>query len=219
MHKTPAEAVAFIESLECKAHLAVPFPALQAAAQAASRKGIEIGAQNLCEHSAGAFTGEVSADMIVACGASFVLVGHSERRHVYGESDELISAKLKQAIQAKLTPVLCIGETLSERELDKTEEVLKRQLSLGLEGVSGPFMIAYEPVWAIGTGKSASAQMAEQAHVAIRRFLGNKDVPILYGGSVNPSNAQELLKQDNIDGALVGGASLDVKTFTSIIRG
>ncbi|MCP5491778.1 MAG: triose-phosphate isomerase [Chlamydiales bacterium] len=219
MHKTPAEAVAFIEALNCKAHLAVPFPALQAASEAARGKDIEIGAQDLCEHSAGAFTGEVSGEMIRACGASFVLVGHSERRHIYGESDELINAKLKQAIKAGLMPVLCIGETLSERELNKTEEVLERQLTLGLEGVDAPFIIAYEPVWAIGTGKSASAQMAEQAHVAIRRFLKNIKVPILYGGSVNPSNAKELLRQDNIDGALVGGASLDVKTFTSIIRG
>ena len=175
----------------------------------------------------GAFTGEIASLMLKEAGASFVILGHSERRSLFGETDEMIHKKLVRALQDDLLAVLCIGESLEERESGKTEEILKRQLLAALEGVPkedlGKILIAYEPVWAIGTGKSATALLAQEAHAFIRSVLcelfgkriGNK-LPILYGGSVKPENAGQLIEQADIDGLLVGGASLDPKTFAAI---
>ena len=229
MYKTPAEAAFFIEALKPKlaqsrAYLAVPFPALVPACEAAKGSGIEIGAQNLSEHKEGAYTGEVSAGMIRASGASFTLIGHSERRQYYGESDDLVHAKLRRAILSGLKPILCIGETENEREQGKTEEVIKTQLKGALGKIEPDelkeLIVAYEPVWAIGTGKSASAEMANEAHGVIKAFLKSYmlDVMVLYGGSVKPENAKELLAMEHIDGALVGGASLNIESFIQIIE-
>jgi triosephosphate isomerase len=232
MHKTEKEAMQFIEELaplissfSVKVYLAVPFTAISASAKTASKTSILIGAQNMNDAQKGAFTGEIAASMLKAAGAEFVLLGHSERRHIFKETDEFINSKLLRALKEDLIPILCVGETEKEREENKTEEVLIRQLHEGLKNVDSleKIMIAYEPVWAIGTGKTATVQIAEKAHKFIRAYLKdvfktNIHVPILYGGSVKPENIAELVKEDDIDGALVGGASLDPKVFYKIIE-
>ena len=229
MHKTPQDTKTFIEALgpklDGRAYLAVPYPALVTAVDVADGYEIEIGSQSLSEHKSGAYTGEVSGEMIHASGARFVLVGHSERRHIFGETDEVIAQKVQRAFQSELLPVLCIGETQGQREAGETAKVLEHQLSVGLKD-STPLIIAYEPVWAIGTGKSATPQMAQDVHLAIRGFLREAhgldfadNTPILYGGSVKPGNASELLARPDIDGLLVGGASLDVDNFLKICKG
>ncbi len=206
-----------------------PFPYLQAIKQAVGDSGISVGGQNCYFEPSGAFTGEVSVGMLQDIGCDWVLLGHSERRHVLNESDELINKKTTAAIEKKLGVVLCVGELLEQREAGETEKVLDEQMEGGLAGVSADQMeqviIAYEPVWAIGTGKTASPEQAEQAHAHLRKWLANRytqevadSVRILYGGSVKPDNARELLGQANVDGALVGGASLSVENFGPIIE-
>lgn len=197
-------------------------------ANAISGSTIKLGAQNMFFEDFGAFTGEISADMLKAVCAEYVILGHSERRTIFGETNEIINKKIKKALSAGLKPIFCIGETLEERESDKTFEVIKTQVTKGLEGVSAEDMskviVAYEPVWAIGTGKTASKEQAQEVHAYIRglvKDLYNQEVAnsliIQYGGSVKPENAKELLSQPDIDGALVGGACLKADSFFGII--
>lgn len=189
---------------------------------------IALGAQNVCDRESGAFTGEISARMLVECGCRYAIVGHSERRTLYGESDQLVAARFAMALNAGITPILCVGETLEERESGVTEEVVARQVDAALElnGVAGmsQAVIAYEPVWAIGTGQVATPAQAQAVHAFIRGRLAREDgevaqqMRILYGGSMNPANAVELLAQDDIDGGLIGGASLKAADFLAIAQ-
>jgi triosephosphate isomerase len=187
------------------------------------------GAQNMYFEKEGAFTGEISSGMVKDCGCRYILIGHSERRHVFGESDGDVNKKIKAAFDAGLEPVLCIGELLAEREKGETEKVLKRQINGAFKGIDKSRMdkviIAYEPVWAIGTGKVATPEMAEEAHVLIRDIIKSiynseisEMIPLLYGGSVKPDNIRGLYKMANIDGVLVGGASLEAESFLAIIN-
>ena len=187
---------------------------------------IAVGAQNVCDAESGAFTGEVSAQMLAEFGVSYVLVGHSERRELYGESDQLVAAKTAATISSGLTPVVCVGETLAKRQEGKTEFVVLRQLNavvqqIGIEGLE-KCIVAYEPVWAIGTGETASPAQAQEVHAALRNRLQQLDAalaettPILYGGSVKASNAADLFAQPDIYGGLVGGASLKAEEFNAI---
>ena len=184
-------------------------------------------AQNCHWEDSGAFTGEISVSMIRACGAEYVILGHSERRHVFGESDDWVNRKVKAVLTGGLKPILCIGETLEQREAGQTDLVLKSQLELGLKDVAEleHCVIAYEPVWAIGTGEVATPEQAQEVHADLRSLIENSynqevgsAVRIQYGGSVKPSNAAELLAQPDIDGARVGGAALDVESFNGIIQ-
>ena len=208
-----------------------PFPYLLSV-QAILRErevGIRLGAQDVWDKPAGAYTGEVSAEMLLECGAQSVLIGHSERRHVIGETDDLINRKVLRALEAGLRVVLCVGETLDQREAGETDAVNERQLRLGLREVPGEAMgqvvVAYEPVWAIGTGRSATAQDAQDAHVRIRSVLADEfcdavaqGTRVIYGGSVKSTNAGELFACPDIDGGLIGGASLDATEFVKIVR-
>ena len=224
MCKTGDEAAAFVKKLLSLVKttegvwIAAPFTALHAL------KGtpFKLGAQNMNEHDEGAFTGEVSAKMLLASGVSFCLIGHSERRHLFGETDQVVNAKVKQALSQGIQPVLCLGETFDEKEAGKTKEVILRQLKEGLQGLSmaqiEKLMIAYEPVWAIGSGLTASPEMAQAIHQLIRQTVGTRKTPLLYGGSVNAQTIQQLMNEPDIDGALVGGASLDPQTFSEIIN-
>jgi triosephosphate isomerase len=201
-----------------------PTPFLSAVAQALAGSAVALGAQNSSPELKGAFTGEASGPMLRAVGARFVLCGHSERRQIFGESSELVGRKVQAALRDGLTPILCVGETLTEREQGITDQVVASQLEGGLAGLGADkateVVIAYEPVWAIGTGKVASPEQAQAAHAAIRGWLvarfGNDTTLILYGGSVKADNAAELMSQPDVDGALVGGASLDAKGFLAI---
>ncbi len=190
---------------------------------------IEVGAQDVSTHEKGAFTSEISASMIKSAGAKYCIVGHSERRKYHNETDEIINQKLSTLMKNELIPIFCIGESAEERENNLTEKVILSQLSEGLKNielsVSIPFIIAYEPVWAIGTGNTATPEMAEEVHLLIRNWLKNnynekisQKIPILYGGSVKPSNIEELLKQPDIDGGLIGGASLEVESMREMIK-
>jgi triosephosphate isomerase len=190
---------------------------------------IRLGAQNMSENNYGAFTGEITAGMLKEFSVRYVILGHSERRHYQKESDELISKKAHAAHAAALKPIVCVGETLAEREGGQTEKVLDTQVHGSLAGLTGGQMqetiVAYEPVWAIGTGKNASTAQAQEAHAFIRKLLAGmfdenvaRRVRIQYGGSVKPSNARELMEQPDIDGALVGGASLDARSFSDIVK-
>jgi len=235
MYKTAREAALYIEELiplieGClpSVYLAVPYTSITSAAKAAKGAGIVVGAQNMNDARDGAFTGEIAALMLQEAGAEFVLLGHSERRHSFGETDPFIARKVVRALADDLIPVLCVGETLQEREAGKTEEILRHQIEACLKGVpteeAGKLILAYEPVWAIGTGKSASAKMAEEAHAFCRIVLSDLfgkrkggSIPILYGGSVKEENMGDLIEQKNIDGVLVGGASLDPKTLSKIV--
>ena len=209
--------------------VAPPFPYLMTVRDAIGDSGIELGAQNAYHEAPGAFTGETAIEMLQDVGCTSVILGHSERRHVMGETDEDINRKVIAVLEKGLTVILCVGELLSEREAGSTEAVLDRQMAGGLAGVDADTMkdvvIAYEPVWAIGTGVTASPDQAESAHAHLRNWLAsnyNAEVAeatrILYGGSVKPSNAEELLQQTNVDGALVGGASLKAEDFMGIIQ-
>ena len=237
MFKTLAETRAFLRDLGGMAvelggiDLAVfpPFTAISAAVEAAKGTRVAIGAQNLYFEREGAFTGEVSARMITDAGATHVIIGHSERRRLFGDTDEWVRRKLRAALGEGLTPVVCIGETLQEREAGETHAVLDRQIQRGLDGTSADelaaIVIAYEPVWAIGTGKNATPAEAANAHAHIRKRLASWFSPtsadrcrILYGGSVKPENIADLIGLADVDGALVGGASLDVRSFTEIAR-
>lgn len=234
MYKTAREATDYIEELipkveGCKAniYLAVPFTSIASAASFAKDTNIVIGAQNMNDAREGAFTGEIAGLMLKEAGAAFVILGHSERRQIFGESDALISKKVLRALQDDIDPILCVGETLEEREKGKIEDVLHRQITSALEKIpkedAGRLILAYEPVWAIGTGKTATAKIAQQAHAHCRSVLGDlfgkrkaATIPILYGGSVKGDNISQLIAQKDIDGVLVGGASLDPKHFAAI---
>lgn len=204
----------------------VPFPYLAQTQAALSGSKVFWGAQNVSHHAQGAFTGEVSASMLLEFGCRYVLVGHSERRTLYGESDALVAEKFAASLQAGLTPILCVGETLSEREAGITGDVVTRQLDavIAKSGVAalGRAVLAYEPVWAIGTGKTATPQQAQDVHAQIRTHVAAADaaiaqnVLILYGGSVKPGNAQELFAMPDIDGGLIGGAALVAEDFLAI---
>jgi triosephosphate isomerase len=209
--------------------VAPPAVYLELVAQTLSKSDVGVGAQNVAQEPSGAFTGEVSAQMIQEVGGRFAIVGHSERRHVYGESDMLISARLRQGLAQGLDVILCLGELLEERDAGRTEEVVRAQLQAGLEGVSSLDMarvtLAYEPVWAIGTGRTATPEQASEVHLYLRGLLAglyDADVAeatrIQYGGSVKPDNAVELLSAPGIDGALVGGAALKADSFLAICR-
>jgi triosephosphate isomerase len=207
--------------------VAPPFPLIPAVKAAVAGSGILVGAQNMHPEPEGAFTGEVSAKMLRSIGADFVIIGHSERRHIFGENDEFINRKVHAALAALPKVILCVGETLEEREANRTLEVVNRQLSGGLKGVErlDNITIAYEPVWAIGTGRTATPEIAEEVHSEIRRKLAamySADVAektrIQYGGSVKPDNMAGLMAMKNIDGALVGGASLKADSFAAIVN-
>ncbi|MBN1587916.1 MAG: triose-phosphate isomerase [Pirellulales bacterium] len=201
---------------------------LDAVATAVDRSILGVGAQNMYHEPKGAFTGELSAAMLLDVGCQYVILGHSERRHILGETDAAVNQKLKAALAAGLVPIVCVGETLPQREAGKTLEVIRTQFSGSLAGLTGEQMatvvIAYEPVWAIGTGKTASPEQAEEVHLDLRKIMADcynnqiaESVRIQYGGSVKPSNAADLLGQPNIDGALVGGASLEADSFMGIV--
>jgi triosephosphate isomerase len=202
---------------------------LCAATEAVSGSNITIGAQNLYWEKEGAYTGEVSPGMLLAVGCTHVIIGHSERRQYFGETDDMVNFKLKAALEAGLTPIVCVGEVLEEREAGLTEDVLRRQCLRAFHAVSskkaGKLVVAYEPVWAIGTGKTATPQLAAESHSLIRgeaaKAFGQEfadNLRILYGGSVKPENAKVLMSEEEIDGALVGGASLDPKSFAAIVK-
>ena len=204
-----------------------PFPLIPIVQKKGSEKGILVGAQNVSEHPKGAYTGEVSAEILHSLGVQYCIIGHSERRQYYGETDEIIQKKWMQLRKFNINPIICIGETLEQRENGQTIEVIKSQIkqifyNVELEN-NEDLIIAYEPVWAIGTGKTATPEMAQEVHGYIRNLLAEhywekaKDIPILYGGSVKSSNIKELLKQEDINGALVGGASLDPNEFTLLL--
>ncbi|NGX54568.1 MAG: Triosephosphate isomerase [Chlamydiae bacterium] len=238
MYKTIEEAAQFVEALTplikqspLSAYLSVPFTAIHSTAELVKKLDapIVIGAQNMHDASEGAFTGEIAAKMLKDAGAEFVILGHSERRHIFHESNSFINRKVKKAIAEDLQPILCIGETLEQRESGKVEETLKSQLLESLKEISAKdlekVVIAYEPVWAIGTGKVANADDAEKAHLFCRKVIAEKwsqedaaVIPILYGGSVKPDNAGALLAEPDIDGLLVGGASLSPENFSQIIN-
>lgn len=206
-----------------------PYIDLNVALDAAKGSQVAVGAQNVYWKDEGAFTGEISPLMLVAIGCTHVIIGHSERRQYFGETDDTVNMKLKAAIEHGLTPVVCVGEVLEEREAGLTEDVLRRQCVRAFHAISGKkaakLVVAYEPVWAIGTGKTATPQMAADAHVLIRGEAANAfgqefadGLRILYGGSVKPDNAAALMSEEEIDGALVGGASLDAKSFAAIVK-
>lgn len=190
---------------------------------------IELGAQNVCFEDKGAYTGEISASMLKEVGCKYAIIGHSERRHIFKEDDSMINKRVKNAIKNKLRPILCVGETLDERESNRTKEVVVSQIKNCLEGLFKNdvknLVIAYEPVWAIGTGKNASPEQAQEVHILIRDLIkdmfGSKissEIRILYGGSVNQNNIKDLMMQSDIDGALVGGASLKAEEFSKIVK-
>jgi triosephosphate isomerase (TIM) len=221
MHKGPEETAGFCRGLRDQLEwvdgvdvaVCPPFPSLSAAVQALAGTDIAVAAQNVHWDVEGAFTGEVSAPMLFELGVYGAIVGHSERRQLFGETDEGVARRAAAALEAGLWVIACLGETEDEREAGRTEEVLRRQASV-LEAHE-QLVLAYEPVWAIGTGKTATPEQAQEAHAFLRGIV---DVPILYGGSVKPDNAAELLAQPDVDGALVGGASLEVESFAAICR-
>ena len=237
MNKTVAEALELVRELkselanikEVDIVVCPPFTALSEVAQAIRGSNIQLGAQNMSEHGAGAYTGEIAADMLKELAVRYVILGHSERRQYQKESDELISKKAQAAHAASLKPIVCVGETLAEREAGQTDKVLETQVRGSSKGLSKEQMIetiiAYEPVWAIGTGKTATTVQAQEVHAFIRRLLAKlydettaRHVRIQYGGSVKPSNARELMSQPDVDGALVGGASLEAQSFAEIVK-
>jgi len=237
MYKTLAETRAFFSafaplvanSKHCDIVIAPPFTAISTAAAAAKHTNIAVSGQNISWSKEGAFTGEVSATMLVEAGCRYVIIGHSERRQLFRESDDNVAKKTLMALGGGLIPIVCVGETGEERDAGLTEEVLRRQFSGG-PGALTPeefsrILIAYEPVWAIGTGRTATPEIAADAHRLLRRCAGERfSVPIasalriLYGGSVKPDNIKGLMAQEELDGALVGGASLDPKSFASIVN-
>ncbi len=239
MHKEPIEAYNFIKSL-CKeineiniVDVAVfpPFIDLQIVRDTIleNKITISLGAQNMYFESKGAFTGEISPKMLKSAGVEMVILGHSERRNIFNETNDFINKKVKSALENEIVPVLCIGEKLEQRENEETESILAEQLTNCLHDIScsnpNQILIAYEPVWAIGTGVNATPQQAQDTHLFIRKLISDiwnhdiaNEIRILYGGSVKPSNAKELLSQLDVDGALIGGASLDVKSFSEIIN-
>src|SRR5262245_9546174 len=237
MNKTVSEALTLMQDLKIElanimtVDIAVcpPFTALSEVAKAVRGSNIRLGAQNMSEHGPGAYTGEIAAGMLKEFGVRYVILGHSERRRYHKESDELISKKARAVHAVSLQPIVCVGETLAEREAGQMEIVLQTQIRGSLAGLDRDQMvetiIAYEPVWAIGTGKTATTDQAQEAHAFIRGLLAKlydettaRSVRIQYGGSVKPSNARELMSQPDVDGALVGGASLEAQSFAEIVK-
>ncbi len=237
MCKTLAETRAFFSAFaplvanatHCDIVIAPPFTAVSAAVEAAKNTGIAIAGQDVYWEKEGAFTGEISTNMLVEAGCRFVIIGHSERRQYFGETEETVARKTKAALAAGLTPIVCVGETLAHREAGQTEQVCKTQFKGGLAALTpvefSRILVAYEPVWAIGTGRTATPDMAAAVHRFLRQCAAEQfsashasALRILYGGSVKPDNIQGLMAQEELDGALVGGASLDAKSFASIVK-
>jgi triosephosphate isomerase len=237
MNKTAADAVSLVTEVVAAAGkqndvdvvVCPPFTALESAAKALDGSQLKLGAQNLHPEASGAFTGEVSAPMLRALFVTHVILGHSERRQLFGETDAFVNLKILAALKNQLRPILCVGETLAEREAGTTLKIVQGQLERCLEGVgkdqAPTLIVAYEPIWAIGTGKVATSEQAQEVHGFIRGLLGKlfgepiaQKVRILYGGSMKPSNAAELLAQNDIDGGLIGGASLEPRSFVELIR-
>jgi triosephosphate isomerase len=237
MYKTPAEARAFVDAFlplvagHTRDEIALfPSPVLlPTVIEAAKSSLVAVGAQNIHFAEEGAYTGETSVGQLLAVGGTHTLIGHSERRQYFAETDEIVNKKLHTALKHRVIPIVCIGEVLAEREADLTEAVLKTQITGAFAGITaetaGPIVIAYEPVWAIGTGKTATPEIAVEAHSIVRAEVGKllgaataAAIRILYGGSVKPDNATSLLRQEEIDGALVGGASLKPDSFAAIVK-
>jgi triosephosphate isomerase len=236
MYKTVSEAVVFAKELRADVKdvadveivVAPPFTAIHPIAEALRNSNIGVAAQDMYWEREGAFTGEISGGMIKEAGAEYVIIGHSERRRLFGETDAFVNRKLVAAYAAGLWPIMCVGETLEERERNETHAVLDHQLKFGLDGMTGEqigdLVIAYEPVWAIGTGKTATAAQAQEAHHHIRGRLRQwfgadaaEKCHVIYGGSVKPDNIAELMREPDVDGGLVGGASLNVRSFADIV--
>ena len=236
MNKTPSETKAFAEQFKailpktkwCDIVVCVPTVDLSAAVRAFKDSRIAVGAENVYFEKSGAYTGEISADMLADLGVRYVIVGHSERRALFGETDEIVNKKVLAALEAGLNPIICVGESLAQREMGVTMELIALQVKSALAGVSAEQMrrcvIAYEPIWAIGTGKTATADQAEEVCAAIRKVVGElygedaaKALTVQYGGSMNPKNAEELLGKPDVDGGLIGGASLKADQFAVIV--
>lgn len=237
MFKAGPEAEDFVEKFKAampsldgrEVVICPPFTALDVVREALSGSRIALGAQNMHDQPSGAYTGEISASMLVAVGCRYVILGHSERRQYFGDTDEWVCRKVRAALAAELVPILCVGERLEEREAGKTTEVVGRQLRGALQGFSSKdvqtLVIAYEPVWAIGTGRTATPTQAQEVHVFIRQTLSElfgapaaRGLRILYGGSIKPDNIDDLMAERDVDGGLVGGASLEVASFTRIVN-
>lgn len=237
MYKTPQQSSEFVSAFraEIGRHtrdeivICPPFVCIPAVVEAVKDSNLEVGAQDMHWEKEGAFTGAIAAHMLQAAGCTHVIIGHSERRQYFGETDDTVNLKLKAALVVGLKPIVCVGEVIQEREAGLTEDVLRRQCSVAFRGIPGDaahtIIVAYEPVWAIGTGKTATPELAGDAHRVIRaeaaEALGDNiatNMRILYGGSVKPDNAKLLMAHPEIDGALVGGASLDPKSFAAIVR-
>jgi triosephosphate isomerase len=238
MNLTPVEAESYVETFlnevgevnDVEIVIIPSFTSIPTLAQASGNAPfIRLGAQNLHWERSGAFTGEISATMLRALFVKYVIIGHSERRALFGETDETVQRKVHTALEAGLRPIMCVGESLAERESDSVQKVLRRQVEEGLKGVSSDdsseIVLAYEPVWAIGTGRTATPAQAEEVHAFLRSLLAElfdktaaDRIRIQYGGSVKPENTEDLMRQSDIDGALVGGASLDAHSFARIIR-
>lgn len=234
MNKTKAEAEALVNELKplvekakCEVVLCVPYTDLWVVGEAIKGTKIKLGAQNVAWADKGAFTAEISADMLKDFGVEYVIIGHSERRQYFGETDESVNKRVKQALAKGLKPIVCVGETLTEREKNKTKRVLKKQVVEGLAGIEDftDVVIAYEPVWAIGTGKTATKEDANDTIGYIRRVIGAtfgketaKNIRIQYGGSMNPGNVKDLMSMRNIDGGLIGGASLKAEDFAKVVN-
>ncbi len=235
MNKTPSESIEFVTNLiknignynDREILICPPFTSLYPISDIIRNSSLLLGAQNVFYEEKGAFTGEISPLMLKDIGVEYVICGHSERRNIFGETDEIINKKVKKVIQYELKPILCIGEKLEERESNKTFDIIKKQLEKCLSDFEyiEQLTIAYEPVWAIGTGKNATPQQAEEVHTFIRKWIGenyNQEIAdlirVIYGGSVSPDNIDDLMKEKDIDGVLVGGASLDIDKFLRIIN-
>ena len=236
MNKTPAQTTALINEMkplvkdaDCKVVLCVPFVDIDAAVKAAEGSNIEIGAENVHFKANGAYTGEISAEMLTACGVKYVVIGHSERRQYFGETDQTVNLRTLAALNAGLTAIVCVGETLEQRELGYTETLLKFQTKMALTNVTAEqlknVIIAYEPVWAIGTGITATADQADEGNGFVREAIAEvygkevaDTVTVQYGGSMNAKNADELLSKINVDGGLIGGASLKAEDFSIIVK-
>ncbi len=235
MNKTPIEAAALVSELTplvcdatCTVVVCPPFTALSEVAQAISCTNIHLGAQNMHFKASGAYTGEISADMLKAVGVEYVILGHSERRQYFAETDETVNLKTRAALEAGLVPIVCVGESLAQREQGVTADVVRTQTRAALQGLSGAqvatVVIAYEPIWAIGTGKTATSADANEVCGIIRNTVEQmfgrvvaEEIRIQYGGSMNPGNAAELMAQEHIDGGLIGGASLKAQDFTAVV--
>lgn len=236
MNKTPAEATALINEMKplvegaaCDVVLCVPYVDIAAAIEAAKGSNIKIGAENVHFKANGAYTGEVSAEMLTACGVEYVVIGHSERRQYFGETDQTVNLRTLAALNAGLKAIVCVGETLEQRELGYTETLLKYQTKMALTNVTAEqlknVIIAYEPVWAIGTGVTATADQADEGNGYVRAAVAEmfgaeaaENITVQYGGSMNAGNAEELLAKENVDGGLIGGASLKAEDFSIIVK-